>query len=208
MKTVILFIIKNWKAILISLLVIALVYNCEQKKVYKQTADRQTENVRQANAFDSLKFKTQNLTSKELKELLEYRDKELLKQLNQDKIKVQKIEKIINNEYFYRDTIQNNINLDSILKAVYSKVPKEQVVLDTLNCIKVKGRILFDGKSLSLQIDSKEVKNKSSLIVYQERKQWKLLGIKTRIFGKRQLTSKTYNECGDSKTELIQITKK
>ena len=208
MKTVILFIIKNWKAILISLLVIALVYNCEQKKVYKQTADRQTENVRQANAFDSLKFKTQNLTSKELKELLEYRDKELLKQLNQDKIKVQKIEKIINNEYFYRDTIQNNINLDSILKAVYSKVPKEQVVLDTLNCIKVKGRILFDGKSLSLQIDSKEVKNKSSLKVYQERKQWKLLGIKTRIFGKRQLTSKTYNECGDSKTELIQITKK
>jgi len=208
MKTVILFIIKNWRAILIGLLVIALIYNCEQKLAYKQTANRQTENVRQANTFDSLKFKSQNLTSKELKELLEYRDKELLKLLNQDKIKVQKIEKIINNKYYYKDTISNTINLDSILRAVRSQIPREQEILDTLNCIKVKGKILFDGQKLSFQINSKEVKNKSTTVVHQERKQWKLLGIKTRIFGKRQLTSKTYNECGDSKTELLQVIKK
>jgi hypothetical protein len=70
----------------------------------------------------------------------------------------------------------------------------------------IKGSVNFDGNNLKVVITDREFKNKSNGVVYWERRQWNLLGFKTRFLGKKQFTSKVLDECGESK--ILQIEKK
>lgn len=201
-------ILENLKLVLFIALICLVIWFYKDYRHQVAENIRQTENVRQTRIADSIKFSTQNLTPEELKEHLEYENKALKQKLEQDKIKLSRIEQIVSTYYKYSDSNTTNTDLDSILKAVNSLTAREQEIIDTSKCLTVKGKVIFDGKKLSLQITDREFKNNMDAVAYWERKEWKFFGIKTRFLGKKQFTAKTYNDCGESGTVNIKVQKK
>lgn len=167
---------------------------------------RQTENARQLRISDSLKMTSQVLTTSEIKEYLEYRDKDLKKKLDAVGINAGKVQSIITNNYSYKDTTTQVTDVSPLIKSILNGIPNSQPFQDTTKCQTTKGSVVFDGKKLEVKVNDREFKNKSDAVVYQERKQWSFLGIKTRFLGKRQFTSKVFDDCGESK--ILKIEKK
>jgi hypothetical protein len=167
---------------------------------------RQTENSRQLRISDSLKVTSQILTTSEIKEYLEYQNKDLKKKLEAAGIKSNKLESIITNNYYYKDTITQITDVSPLINSIRAGVPNSQPFTDTTKCQTTKGSVVFDGKKLEVKVNDREFKNKTDAIVYQEQKEWSFLGIKTRFLGKRQFTSKMFDDCGESK--ILKIEKK
>lgn len=174
--------LKNIKFLIFLILVIAVVWLWKDYEFQKKENIRQSENMRQSIISDSLKFSSQNMTANEIKEYLEYQNKDLKELLAKDKIKSNRIKEIVSTEYHYKDTI--------IKKYIYGPF------IDSTKCLVIKGYV----DSLGVTITNRQFKNKSNAIAYWERRQWNFLGIKTRFLGKKQMTAKVYNECGESET--------
>lgn len=198
--------IKTAKLIAIAFLIVASVWFYKDYQYQKSENQRQTENASQLRKSDSLRFTSQILTTNEIKDYLEYSNKELKKKLENDKIKPNRIESIISSNYHYRDTIKRETDITSLVNAIKNSVPKSQKWQDTTKCQTIKGTVDFDGSKLKVTVDDREFNNKSDAVAYWERRQWKFLGIKTRFLGKIQMTSKIYDECGE--TRIMKIEKK
>jgi len=198
--------IQNVKWILFAILVALLVWFYKNYEFQKAENIRQTENIRQIRMMDSLKFHVQNLSAAEIKDYLEWENKDLKNKLSRDKINVSRIESIISSKLNYKDSVNKNWDLEDIRKAILESNPLEKEIIDTSKCLTIKGKIKFDGSKLSLDISEREFKNKNDAVVYWERKQWKFLFIKSRLFGKKQFTQKIYNDCGDA--TMVKIEKK
>lgn len=191
--------------ILILLLIWAVSWMYKELKFQRSENVRQTENVRQLYMQDSLQLSSQLITSKELNNYLQYANKTLSDKLAKDGIKPSRIESVITHNYTYKDTTRAEIDVSEIVDAIYKKIPKSQPWADSTKCQTTKGAVLFDGTSLKVIVSDREHHNKSAAVGYWERKQWSFLGIKSRLFGKKQVTSVTYDECGESKTMNITI---
>lgn len=167
---------------------------------------RQTENMHQVRIADSLRFSSQILNANEIKEYLQYQNSELKDKLLKDGIKLNRIESIVSTNYHYRDTVKRETNITGLVDAIKSSIPKSEEWSDTSKCQTIKGTVSFDGQKLKVIVSERELKNKSDAVAYWERRQWKFLGIKTRFLGKIQMTSKRYDECGES--SILKIEKK
>lgn len=198
--------IQNLKWILFAILVALLVWFYKNYEFQKAENIRQTENIRQIRMMDSLKYHVQNLSAAEIKDYLEWENRDLKNKLNRDKINMSRIESIISTKLNYKDSVNKNWDLEDIRKAILESNPLEKEIIDTSKCLTIKGKIKFDGSKLSLDISEREFKNKNDAVVYWERKQWKFLFIKSRLFGKKQFTQKIYNDCGDA--TMVKIEKK
>jgi len=108
--------------------------------------------------------------------------------LEKDGIKVNRIKEIVSTKYNYKDTL--------IRKYVSGPF------IDSTKCLTIKGFVDSSG----VTITNRQFNNKTDAVAYWERNQWKFLGIKTRFLGKKQMTAKVYDECGETKT--IKIEKK
>lgn len=172
----------------------------------KEENIRQTENANQLRKSDSLRLTSQILTTQEMKDYLEYQNKDLQSKLKQSGIKESRLESITSNNYYYRDTIKQSTDVSKLINSIRLGNADEQSFTDTTKCQTIKGKITYSGKDLKVEINSREFKNKTDAVIYQERKQWKFLGIKTRFLGKKQLTAKVFDDCGESK--IIKIEKK
>ena len=150
---------------------------------------RQTENMRQVRMSDSLRFSSQIVNSNELKDYLQYQNSDLLNNLSKEGVKTNRIKEIVSTNYVYRDTIY--------------QVHKENKFTDSTKCLTIKGTINTDG---SVSITDRKFNNKTDAVAYWERKQWSFLGIKSRFLGRKQMTAKVFNECGES--QIIKIEKK
>lgn len=198
--------IQNIKWIGFAILIALLVWFYKNYEFQKAENIRQTENIRQIRMMDSLKFHVQNLSAAEIKDYLEWENKDLKNKLSRDKINASRIESIISSKLTYKDSVNRNWDLEDIRKAILESNPLEKEIIDTSKCLTIKGKIKFDGSKLSLDISEREFKNKNDAVVYWERKQWKFLFIKSRLFGKKQFTQKIYNDCGDA--TMVKIEKK
>ncbi|MFV5697744.1 hypothetical protein ACM55H_05190 [Flavobacterium sp. ZT3R17] len=167
---------------------------------------RQTENMHQTRIADSLRFSTQNLSSDEIKEYLEYQNSGLKNKLAKEGIKLNRIESIISANYNYKDTIKRETDISNLVVAIKNSIPKSQEWSDTTKCQTIKGIVSFDGQKLKVVVNDREFKNKSDAVAYWERRQWNFLGLKTRFLGKKQFTSKVFDECGENR--IIKIEKK
>ncbi len=167
---------------------------------------RQTENASQLRKQDSLNLASQVLTAAEIKDYLEYQNKDLQFKLKQSGIKESRLESITSNNYYYKDTVKQSTDVSKLINSIRLGNADEQSFADTTKCQTIKGKIKYSGKDLKVEIDYREFKNKTDAVVYQERRQWKFFGIKTRFLGKKQFTSKVFDECGESK--IIKIEKK
>ena len=153
--------------------------------------------------MDSLKFASQTYTKKELTEYLEYNRKDLQQFLKEQKIANRKLQQIITQELKYRDTIKNSVNLQQILAAIKNNQNIKVPVIDSTDCMIIKGFVVFENDTLSLNITDRQFKNKSDVVTYWQRNQWKLLGIKTRLFGKKKATVIIKDNCGRTETFII-----
>lgn len=167
---------------------------------------RQSENMHQTRISDSLRFSSQILTASEIKEYLQYQNSELKKELLKDGIKLNRIESIVSSNYRYRDTTKRETDISGLVDAIQKSIPKSQEWSDTTKCQTTKGIVSFDGTKLKVIVNDREFKNKSDAVAYWERRQWKFLFIKSRFWGKKQFTAKSYNECGES--QVMKIEKK
>lgn len=199
-------ILSNIKQIIQVVAVIAITWLFVNWQYQKDEAKRQTENVRQLQMSDSLKFVNQVLNAKEIKNYLEYQNKDLQQKLKQFGIKETRLESIITNNYYHKDTTKQSTDVSKLISSIRSGISDEQNFIDTTKCQTIKGKITFSGKDLKVEIYSREFKNKTDAVAYWERRQWNFLGIKTRFLGKKQFTSKVFDDCGESK--ILKIEKK
>jgi hypothetical protein len=170
--------------------------------------------------FDSLRISYIKLTDAQMmshiKEKSEY--KQLLKENN---IKMSRVTSILNSVLKYRDTTIVNTDLSPILNAIGSKQSFKQPFKDSTACMVIKGVIeykydefgpLADGSHVSElkhTILSKQFNGETTAIGFWEHNKWRIpiLGIKTRILGKKIITAKVVDKCGESKTIIIEKAK-
>lgn len=165
-----------------------IVWLYKDREYQKSENERQTENNRQTRIADSLRFSSQILKAKELKEHFEYENKDLINKLAKAGIKTDRVKEIISSNYYYRDSIQKKYYTGQFT--------------DSTKCLVIKGEIDTNGV---VTIKDRQFKNKMDAVAFWERRQWSFLGIKTRFLGKKQMTAKVFDDCGNSK--VIQIKK-
>ena len=195
--------INNLKIYLIIGLIGVAVWFYKDYTFQKQEVSRVKENAEMIRKYDSLKFASQTYTKKELNQYLEYNRQDLQQFLNENKIATRKIQQIITQELKYRDTGKASVNLQPILDAIKTKQNIKVPVIDSTACMIIKGFVIFENDTLSLDITDRKFNNTSDVISYWERNQWKILGIKTRLFGKKQATVIIKDACGQTKTFVI-----
>ena len=200
------FLLKYWKQGIIVLAIMAAVWFYKDWQFQKSERIRETENNRQLRMSDSLRFTTQILNGSEIKDYLEYQNKDLKALLQESNIRENRLQSIISTTYRYSDNTQKGYDATGIIQAIKESRDLTVSFIDTTKCMTIKGDVTYKNNILKVNITDREFKNKNDNVVYWHRRQWKLLGIKTRFLGKKEFTAKTFDQCGQSQT--IKIEKK
>lgn len=195
--------LNNIKTVLIFAAIAAAIWFFKDYQHQKSENHRQSANIAAIRMQDSLRFASQIYTKKELNEFLAYNRQDLQKFLEENKIKTRNIEKIITQKLAYIDGRKEATDLQPILQAIKNNTKIKVPVIDSTKCLVVKGWVLYDGDSLKLNITSRTFKNRSDVVSYVKRNQWKFLGIKTRLFGRRKTTVIIKDDCGKTETFII-----
>lgn len=198
----------NLKTYLIVIGIIAAVWFYKDYTYQKAENKRQSANIEQIRMMDSLRFASQTYTKKELDEYLEYSRKDLQNFLDENNVRTRRIERIITQQLDYLDNQTRTTDLQPILDAIKQQRDIAIPVKDSTKCLVVEGWVKFENDSLKLDLDSRKFKNKTDVVSYWERNQWKFLGIKTRLFGRKKATVIIKDECGRSETFVIDKRKK
>ena len=200
--------IENLKFYAILFAIVAGVWFYKDYTYQKAENIRQSENISQIRKMDSLRFASQTYTKRELDEYLKYTRKDLQAYLREQKIRTNRIERIITQKLEYLDEKTRTTDLQPILDAIKENRTIAVPVKDSTKCLVVEGWVKFENDSLKLELDSRRFVNKSDVISYWERKQWNFLGIKTRLFGRKTATVIIKDECGRSETFVIEKKRK
>lgn len=152
---------------------------------------------------DSLKYSKQTLTTKEINNYVQ-NDPELKKMIKDQKIRMDRIESIMINNFKFFDSTANKTDLNKLLASIRANKPIIFPIKDSVKCMVIKGNMTFKNDSLFLNITDRQFNNKTTAIAYTERRLWKLLWFKTRFLGKKQQTAKITNSCGESQIINIQ----
>lgn len=199
-------ILKNFKVFLIIFFSCTSLWFYQSSKNKEKEIKIQTQNASQIRKLDSLRFATQLLSKNEIKEYLEYQNKELRNKLITEGIKTERIESLITSSYSYKDTLKVETDISGLVESIKESIPRSEVWSDTTECLRIKGSVFFDGQKLKVIVSEKNFINQSDGVVYWERNKWSFLGIQTRLFGKRVFTSKQFDRCGESR--VLKIEKK
>lgn len=198
--------IKTIKTVALILAIAVAIWFFKDWKTQTERNKITVENLRQLSKLDSLNFISQVFSKEEINHYLRDQNKYLLQKLEKDKIKLNRIESIVSSIYKYKDTVKTETDVSGILDYIKTNTPKQELFIDTTKCLTIKGFVKFDGQKLKVVFTEKEFNNKSDAVAYWERREWKFLGIKTRLFGRKEFTAVNYNECGESKTMKIEKT--
>lgn len=197
-------VLRNLKVFFIVFLACTTIWFYKSSKNKEAEIKIQIENSSQLRRIDSLNFATQILSKNEIKEYLEYQNKELKNKLISESIKTDRIQSLISSSYKYRDTIKVETDVSGLIDAIKTSIPKSQLWSDTTDCLDIKGSVFFDGQKLKVIVNERKFTNQSDAVVYWERNRWKFLGVQTRFLGKKVFTSKQFDRCGESKTLRIE----
>lgn len=195
--------LNNFKTIGITFGIVLVVWyykNAEQAKAELKT---QVSNAEMVRKFDSLKYASVTYSKAELDEYLEYQRKDLQQFLKQNKVSTKNIEQIITQQLEYLDAAERKTDLQPILDAVGKNKDVKVPVIDSTKCLIIKGYVVLKNDTLSLDITERKFLNRTDVISYWERNQWKFLGIKTRLFGRKKATVIIKDDCGNTETFVI-----
>lgn len=179
--------IKNLRMLLIIFLIVAAVWIYKDYQFQKSENVRQTKNNRQTRISDSLHYSAQILNANELKDYLEYENSDLKNKLSVAGIKTNRIKEIVSTRYSFKDSV------------IKKYIPGP--FIDSTKCMIIKGFV----DSTGVTITNREFKNKTDAVAFWKRKQWSFMGIKTRFLGKKEMTAKVFDNCGES--QIIKIDK-
>lgn len=199
-------ILKYYKEALLLLLMVGAIWIYKDWQFQKAENIRQTENLRQLHMADSLKYSQQILTEREFRQYLEYDRKDLIKKLDEANIRQNRIQSLLTNTYRYKNDSVKQYDVTGLIAAINEKKEFTVPFSDADKCLTIKGNVTFKNDSLKVNITDREFNNKTDNVVYWERRQWKILGIKTRFLGKKQFTAKNFDQCGES--NIVKIEKK
>lgn len=194
----------GFKTTLIIIAVVAAVWFFKDYQHQKAENMRQSENMRQIRSQDSLRYAQIVLNKNEMIEELRYNNPELLKKLEELNIKINRVQRIITTQQTYRDTSRVKTEAKGLVKAVIEGTPMSLPVIDSTDCWFMEGVIEFDGERIYFDVLDRKFKNTTDIVTYWERNLWSFLGIKTRLFGKKQITVEVINTCGETKTFIIE----
>ncbi|MBS3993812.1 MAG: hypothetical protein KGZ87_08855 [Bacteroidetes bacterium] len=196
-------ILKNIKIVFYALAIVLIIYFIKENQRQQKEIHRLSENITQIVKYDSTRYAEQTYTKQELKEYLEYNRQDLQKFLQENKIAIKNVQKIITTKLSYKDTTVVNTDLQPVLDAIKTKNEINVPIIDTNECLTIKGNIMYADDVLKLSITERIFKNTSDVVTHTERKQWKFLFIKSKLFG-RKYTEVTINDkCGTSQTFVI-----
>ncbi len=200
--------LNNFKSIAITLAIIAGVWYYKDAEKAKADLKVQAENATMIRKFDSLKFASVTYNKAELDQYLEYQRKDLQQFLKENKVNTRNIEQIITQKLEYLDNINRKTDLQPILDAISKRQDVKVPIIDSTSCLIIKGFVVFENDTLSLDITERKFKNRSDVVSYWERNQWSFLGIKTRLFGRKKATVIIKDDCGNTETFVIDKRKK
>ena len=183
--------------------IVAAIWIYKDLKYQRAENKRQTENISNIRKQDSLRFAAQTYTKRELEEYLEYNRSDLRAFLDEEGVRLRRIERIITQSLKYRDTTSRSTNLQPVLDAIRENQNFKVPVVDSTACLVVSGYVAFENDTLSLDITDRKFTNKTDVVSYWERNKWNFLGIKTRLFGRKVATVVIKDACGESQTFTI-----
>ena len=159
-------------------------------------------------AFSQYKFKTD-----ELEEYLKSRDnqfKGLYDKLDAFDIKLRRIEKISSTRIVIQDSTNHEIVLDSInslIAKLESLKAGEELVYnidDKTKCFEFHAQVLFADGSISHRVLNRKAVDTMNHVTSWERKKHRwVFGFKTGLFGKKIHKVNVFNNCGFSKTIVL-----
>jgi len=194
------------KWIFIVILIGGGIYIYGRYQLHKNNDLRLTENARQQEMFDSLRISSTVLDEKRFNEAIR-QNKNYEAIIKENGIKLSRVTSIMNHLLKYRDTTIVQTDLSTVLNAINKKENIVQPFIDSTNCLVNKGFIKYENNSLSLVFTEREFNGETTAIGFWEHNQWSFLGLfKTRLFGKKIMTAKVIDKCGESK--IINIEKK
>jgi len=169
---------------------------------YKQMRANHKDSIRWENNYDQAQSNIERikLDYNEFKDLKTNEIDSLLKVI---KVKPKQVETIIKIETFYTntDTIYLDINKSTDINSFEFK--------ESIDCLEIEGFIHTGIINDPIVALTKTIyNNEIDYIAYWSRRQWRFLGIKTRIFGKKIAKLEVINKCGDLKVKQIDIIKK
>lgn len=197
----------NIKNILIVAVIVAIVW------LFTSWKHLGEENVRiKANYENALFEKEQQFTefkfekNQELQHYLELSDTQtsgLKEQLKQTNIKLNRITQIVSTSIRSRDTIINTIDLDSLAVKIKSDKSFVIPIEDKTDCFYFKAQFVYENGTSRIEVLDRQYTDTINQVSHWERKQWRFLFIKSRLFGKKVAKVTLFNKCGDVKTITI-----
>jgi hypothetical protein len=165
---------------------------------------RAIENEKQLKYVDSLGNARLQFNKEQMNEYV-LQNKELRSIIKENNIKLSRIQSISVSDYKYKDTSSNKIKLPKVIEAIEQNDSISYTIVDSTKCLTIKGIVKYANDELSFTITDREFKNKTTVIGYWQRKEWKFLWFKTRFLGKKEAVVKTVDQCGE--TQIIEINK-
>lgn len=196
--------INNLKLYIIVATVLAAIFFITDWKYQKREKEIQLENTRQLLNLKNTNSAELLLSKKQISEYIKS-NLELQKILRDNSIKPNRVEKIVETRYEYIDNNEAKKDVTPIVEKIRKNTSFSIPIIDSTKCLVIKGSIDYSNDSLSYKITSRVFNNKTTIVGYWERKQWKFLFIKSRLFGKIQAVTKVHDECGNSKTQTTEL---
>ncbi|MEM1339816.1 MAG: hypothetical protein AAF634_13160 [Bacteroidota bacterium] len=208
-KHILPFISKNIPIVLLGLFVGVFIWLLRDRSKLKKDNLRLFHNIKELIQEKEQLLSDFNVTSKEMAHFINWKMPELEKKLDSANLKIKNIQRVVVHKTIYRDTITKTTDLKPVLTAIrkiHNKSfarPVVVPVVDLSPCLIIRGLVSYDGENLSLSVTDREFKSLNEVVTHIERKPWNLLGISTRIFGRKRLKVTVFNNCGETQTTIL-----
>jgi hypothetical protein len=182
--------------IIIGLLLTALYTSYISLQKANDNIDRLEENFTQLHSSNT----TLRLTLSEFEATMSTRMDSVIKSSN---IKPKWIKEYIEINHHYHNTDTNivTVTIDPIDNTKYNFREK-------IECFNVEGFISLKEKLPKLTLTTVGYNTKIDYIIYQNRKEWKFLFVKSRLFGSKQNKLYISSDCGETEVKHVNIVKK
>lgn len=175
----------------------------------KSESNRKGDNYENLRDMDSLNIAY--LTFRTSKEIEEYINSNvgLSKQLEEQNVKIKRLQNIIYQKQRYIDGISRASDVSDIVKDIREDVESKSTWVDSTDCLVIRGDVLYKNDSLTVNVNRREFNNEIAITGSWERNKWRFLGLwEWRFLGRKIATAKATSKCGESETIIIDKTKR
>lgn len=195
--------IKDFRYVLLIVIIGYGVFMYQQNKLLKAENKRVSENYKTALHADSLEVAIYKVTKdQEVLELLS-KNNELSSLVKQSKIKTKRIQNLYYQQLEYVDSLKRKVDVSSLVTKIRKDIPALVKWEDKNECLTVKGNVSYQEDSLSVNVTERIFSNNTVLIKHRGRRKpvkW-LFGLR---LGPRAIKFTPETKCGSNKVTIIE----